>query len=117
MQARISPSAVSGILQAPASKSAMQRACAAALIRNGRSVLHNPGDSNDDVAAIGIIRALGAEVSAENGKLTITSKGVRPVSNEIDCGESGLSLRMFTPVAAISDQATIVNGRGSLLKR
>ncbi|MFL5741979.1 MAG: 3-phosphoshikimate 1-carboxyvinyltransferase, partial [Flavisolibacter sp.] len=34
-----------------------------------------------------------------------------------NCGESGLSVRMFTPIAALSEKEITVNGKGSLVKR
>lgn len=117
MKTIVSPSYVSGTLTIPASKSAMQRACAAALIRNGATILHNPGVSADDQAALQIIQQLGASVQANNGQVQITSKGIKPVADSINCGESGLSVRMFTSVAALSDQELTVTGSGSLLKR
>jgi 3-phosphoshikimate 1-carboxyvinyltransferase len=117
MKATVIPSKISGTVAAPASKSAMQRACAAALIRGGKTFLTNPGISADDQAAIDIIRQLGAVVSAEKEKLLIESTGVHPVSDSINCGESGLSVRMFTPIAALSEKEITVNGKGSLVKR
>jgi 3-phosphoshikimate 1-carboxyvinyltransferase len=54
----IQPSPLSGTIQSPASKSSMQRACAAALLNKGTTVIKNPGHSNDDIAAIGVIEAL-----------------------------------------------------------
>jgi len=42
---------------------------------------------------------------------------VKPVSREMNCGESGLGIRMFAPIAALSDQEIIINGTGSLLSR
>jgi 3-phosphoshikimate 1-carboxyvinyltransferase len=30
--------------------------------------------------------------------------------NEINCGESGLSIRMFTPIVALSDKEITING-------
>ncbi len=113
----IHPSRLKGIIQAPASKSSMQRACAAALLKQGETIIHNPGHSNDDKAAIEIIKALGAEVKMENGELKIESAGVKPVSSEINCGESGLSIRMFTPLAALSNKEIRINGAGSLATR
>ncbi len=95
----------------------MQRACAAALLRKGEAVIHNPGHSNDDKVAIEIIKALGAEVSDDNEKLIVNSSGVNPIANEINCGESGLSIRMFTPIAALSDKEITITGSGSLLNR
>src|SRR4029077_13139150 len=40
-----------------------------------------------------------------------------PVAPEINCGESGLSIRMFTPLVALSDKEVTVNGSGSLATR
>ncbi|HVK97268.1 MAG TPA: hypothetical protein VM368_05590, partial [Flavisolibacter sp.] len=117
MQAVVKPSKVSGTITAPASKSAMQRACAAALIKGGTTVLHNPGISADDKAALGIIQALGATIEYVDDKIKITSQGINPSSNTINCGESGLSVRMFTPIAALSDQSVTISGTGSLVKR
>lgn len=117
MKVVIQPSTLSGNIFAPASKSSMQRACAAALVRKGESIIHNPGISNDDKAALDIIQKLGAEVVINNEELIIKSSGVQPVSKEINCGESGLSIRMFTPIVALSEQQISINGTGSLLTR
>lgn len=117
MKVTINPSQLKGTIQAPASKSSMQRACAAALLVKGISQLHNPGHSNDDKAALDIIQRLGAKAALENGVWEIESGGVDPVDTTINCGESGLSIRMFTPLAALSDKEITINGSGSLLTR
>jgi 3-phosphoshikimate 1-carboxyvinyltransferase len=117
MQAVVQSSQLSGTITAPASKSAMQRACAAALLKGGKTVLHNPGVSDDDKAALDIIQQLGAKVEQQGDDIIITSNGVQPISNEINCGESGLSVRMFTSIAALSEKEITINGRGSLVKR
>lgn len=113
----ISPSPVSGEIFAPASKSSMQRACAAALVRKGHSVIHNPGISNDDKAALRVIAALGATVTSQAGTLLISSNGIAPVSSEVNCGESGLGIRMFAPLVALCRQPMTIVGEGSLLSR
>ena len=118
MKLTIQPSSVSGNIFAPASKSSMQRACAAALVRKGESIIRNPGISNDDKAALNIIKALGATVHKnEDGSLQIISNGIHPVEKEINCGESGLGIRMFTPLIALSEQKMTISGEGSLLSR
>lgn len=117
MQAIVRPSKISGTITAPASKSAMQRACAAALLKGGKTILHNPGVSEDDKAALDIIQQLGATVTHELDKIIIQSNGVNAVAKEINCGESGLSARMFTSIAALNKKPITVSGRGSLLKR
>jgi len=96
----------------------MQRACAAALLSKGETVIKNPGYSNDDKAAQEVIRGLGAEIlTLEDGSLKINSKGVKPGRAEVNCGESGLGIRMFAPIIALSDRPVTVNGEGSLLSR
>ncbi len=121
MKITISPSQLRGTVRANASKSSMQRACAAALLSKGKSIIHNPGNSNDDKAAIGIIKALGAEVEMNNEELIINnsvypaSKNDEPIA--IDCGESGLSIRMFTPLTALSKNEITITGSGSLATR
>lgn len=117
MKVTVYPSQLSGNILAAASKSSMQRACAAALLAKGTTHIHNPGHSNDDKAAIDIITRLGANVEMNNEQLTVNSEGIRPVNNEINCGESGLSIRMFTPLVALSDQEITINGTGSLTTR
>jgi len=96
----------------------MQRGCAAALLTTGQTTLINPGKSNDDLAALDVIQKLGVEIEqADNGNIIITSKGIHPINNEVNCGESGLGIRMFTPIAALSDQLITLTGTGSLLIR
>jgi 3-phosphoshikimate 1-carboxyvinyltransferase len=112
----VQPSGISGILQAPASKSSMQRACALALLYEGTISVINPGKSNDDKAALGIIQNLGATVETKDDELIISSEGIKHAA-EINCGESGLGIRMFTPIAALSSKEIIINGEGSLLNR
>jgi 3-phosphoshikimate 1-carboxyvinyltransferase len=112
----IHPSTISGNIKAPASKSSMQRACAAALLSKGRSIIHNHGHSNDDKAAMEIVENLGAEVMINNEELIINSRGLQP-TGQVNCGESGLSLRMFTPIAALSEKEITIHGEGSLLNR
>jgi 3-phosphoshikimate 1-carboxyvinyltransferase len=118
MIATIQPSAIKGTIQAPTSKSSMQRACAAALLTKGVTIIKNPGNSNDDRAALGVIRGLGAYVEQlPDGSLKITSNGVNPDAGEVNCGESGLGIRMFTPLVALSNKTITINGEGSLLTR
>jgi 3-phosphoshikimate 1-carboxyvinyltransferase len=118
MIATIYPSILKGSLFAPASKSSMQRACAAALLTNGMTTITNPGKSNDDLAALDVIQKLGAQVQrVDADTIQIVSTGIRPANKEINCGESGLGIRMFTPIAALSPEKITINGTGSLLTR
>ncbi len=120
MNVTIQPSKINGRLQAPASKSSMQRACAAALLHNGQTIITNAGKSNDDLAALEIIQKLGAKILSQNDD-SITVQGndnFTPLGDGgINCGESGLSIRMFTPIAALQSNEITINGKGSLLTR
>lgn len=117
MIVRIDPSVLSGDIQAPASKSSMQRACAAALAAGGTTRIKNPGFSNDDEAAMGVIRALGANISKDGRDLIVKSAGVLARKEEVFCGESGLGIRMFTPLVAMNSNPIHITGEGSLLNR
>jgi 3-phosphoshikimate 1-carboxyvinyltransferase len=113
------PSSLQGTIKIPASKSVTQRALALALITPGVTRIMHAGKSNDEKAAWRIIEQLGAELKPENSDVClITSPSqLNPLSSEINCGESALALRMFTPLVAMSHQAVVLTGEGTLLNR
>lgn len=121
MKVSIQSSTLSGQVTAPASKSAMQRACAAALLHRGQSYIYNPGKSNDDKVALSIIRALGATTELQQGRLEVYSNGLETLlqaqTGTIHCGESGLSIRMFAPICALTPHKIKLEGSGSLRNR
>ena len=117
MRAIVYPAKISGSQVAPASKSSMQRACAAALLHHGQTQIYNPGHSNDDLAALDVIQNLGAIVTQHADHIEVRSNGVHPIGPEMNCGESGLGIRMFTPIAALSSQSITIQGKGSLVRR
>ena len=103
----------------------MQRACAAALLHEGETIIHNPGKSNDDLSALDMIKRMGCIITLQNnGSLCIDSSEFKSFRNPplegreaLNCGESGLGIRMFTPIAALSKQPITINGTGSLVTR
>ncbi|HWV68925.1 3-phosphoshikimate 1-carboxyvinyltransferase [Chitinophaga sp.] len=117
MQVTVSPAIIKGTVTANPSKSAMQRAVAAALLAKGKSIIRNPGLSNDCLAALEVAENLGAKIKREADYFEITSNGVAPFYDEINCGESGLGIRMFTPIAALSSLPITIEGHGSLTTR
>jgi 3-phosphoshikimate 1-carboxyvinyltransferase len=117
MEVVIVPGRIEGRVSANASKSAMQRAVAAALLARGKSIIYNPGKSNDCLAALDVAAKLGAAVSYTGDTIEIIGRGINPVTNEINCGESGLGIRMFTPIASLSRQPLTITGTGSLRSR
>lgn len=117
MEVIVSPGAIDGRVPANASKSVMQRAVAAALLARGKSIIYNPGKSNDCLAALDVAGKLGARVEYIKDTIEITGRGIEPVSADINCGESGLGIRMFTPIAALCAKELTLAGAGSLNAR
>lgn len=116
MPVRYSIEKVAGEITAPPSKSSMQRAVAAALLARGRSVIVKPSFCDDSVAAMSMARSLGAVIRVEKEFIEIEG-GLSPTERMINCGESGLGIRMFSAIAASSDRNITIEGTGSLRKR
>lgn len=116
MMKSVMPSGVDGAVDAPPSKSMMQRALIAAALAEGGSEIANPTFCDDAHATMGAVGVLGAEVGRE-GSAVIVSGGGKPRGGTIDCGESGTCMRMITPVAALYDVEFTLTGRGSLMER
>jgi len=116
MERYVEPSVIKGQVNAPASKSMTQRAIAAALLANGQSIIHNPSYCDDSLAAMSIAVGLGARVVPQPYKLEINSSGELKES-KLNCGESGLAIRMFSPIAALYPAEITMVGANSLKKR
>jgi len=112
----IYPQTLNSEITAPASKSVMQRAAAIALLAQGKTRLTNYELCSDSEVALDIIQRLGANVEITEDYVEITPGQNKP-EPLIDCHESGLSVRMFSPVAALIGGVYSFSGRGSLVKR
>jgi 3-phosphoshikimate 1-carboxyvinyltransferase len=116
MEKSIKPSEVNGTVRAPASKSMLQRAIAAALLSKGRTKILDPTYSKDAKAALRVVETLGARVEADKDAIVING-GMKPKGTILNCGEAGLSIRMFAPIAALWHDELTLTGEGSLLSR
>ena len=108
---------VKGTLTPPCSKSYAQRALAAALLTEGESCLRNLEYCDDTRAALRCIETLGASVRGADGGTVTIRGGLRPRDSILRVGESGLSTRLFTPIAALCDMPVTIEGEGTLLSR
>ncbi len=108
---------VSGCVIPPSSKSYAQRALAAALLAEGRSVLRNIDFCDDTLSAISCIETLGAKVERTAANIVTIDGGLRPVTERLCVGESGLATRLFTPIAALCGKPITIEGQGTLLHR
>ena len=117
MKITVHPSRLKGEVEAPPSKSLTQRAITAGLLAGGTTVIRNPSFCNDSLAAIGMARALGANISRQDDSITVEGGHGTDSPLILHCGESGLALRMFAPVAALLSDSSTFTGEGSLLRR
>jgi 3-phosphoshikimate 1-carboxyvinyltransferase len=116
MRKTIFPGQIQGLICAPASKSMAQRAIAASLLCNGTSEILLNSSCDDIDTAVNIVQTMGAQVSKEKNKLIIKG-GLNLNDNVINCHESGLCARMFSPIAALQPKHVQITGHGSLAKR
>ncbi len=105
------------MIQAPASKSYLQRALAIALLAKGKTVLHNVSWCDDTMAVKNLIAGLGAKITEENRELIIQSEGIKITESLFSAEESGLALRMFAPIFALSGEKIQLSAKGTLKSR
>lgn len=107
---------INGTITAPPSKSIMQRAVAASCLSEDAAEIINPSECDDSLAALDLAEKLGAMIIRSGDRLWITG-GIWPAAKELNCGESGLCLRMFSPIAALSREELLLRGTGTLCQR
>lgn len=114
MSVTVHPGPVEGALAAPGSKSVTHRALVGALMAGGGSVLE-PLWSDDTDATLRAIEALGAQTVTTKREAVVRGEPIRPA--EIDCANSGTTLRLTTAIAALADGKSTLTGDDSLLER
>lgn len=117
MDIKVFPNKLLGTVNAPSSKSYSHRMIIAAALADGISEVSNVTDSNDISVTAGAMEALGANVLSDEG--TYTVRGIKTPSEkaDLDCGESGSTLRFIIPIAAaLGTNATFI-GHGKLPER
>ena len=116
MRGKVFPGPISGTVHAPASKSFMQRAVACAVLSGGETAITHPSLSADGRAAMGLASGLGADVRIQGEKVSICP-GCHEPEKTLNAGESGLSLRMFAPIAARLPFPVTIEASGTLCHR
>ena len=119
MQVKISPHKACGSVTAPPSKSMAHRLLIAAGLAEGKSVIHHVAPSEDVLATIDCLKALGADCHYENESVTVRGIGgkVKTENATLPCRECGSTLRFFIPIALLSDSTTTLCGSDRLLQR
>ena len=91
---------LTGTVKIPASKSQAHRLLICAALGKSPVTLSCDGLSKDIVATAHCLRALGAEVAAEDDRILRLTPGRTEGNCTLPCGESGSTLRFLLPVAA-----------------
>ena len=118
MDVYVSPSTVTGQVQAPPSKSYTHRAILAAGYADGATV-RDPLVSADTEATMAAVEAYGGNVERDGDALDVTGFDGRPdvPGDVIDCANSGTTMRLVTATAALADGITVLTGDDSLRSR
>ncbi len=117
MNIKISPSQLNGTVAAISSKSDAHRILIAAALSDKKTVIDCNTLSDDINATADCLKALGAGVEIHKGKIEVTPIANTPKSAELDCKESGSTLRFLMPVAAALGVNATFSGSGRLPSR
>jgi 3-phosphoshikimate 1-carboxyvinyltransferase len=118
MDAVVEPRALSGTIEAIASKSEAHRMLICAAFADGATNIRCRTTSEDIDATVGCLRALGSGVArTRHGFRVVPLRGDAPEGAELDCGESGSTLRFLLPVVGALGRGATLDGRGRLAAR
>lgn len=114
----IIPGVLAGGVKVPPSKSICHRAVICAGLSPGKSTINNVTLSEDIEATVEAMKSLGAVIEKKTGFLEVDGVGkLKAAEREIDCHESGSTLRFLVPLAAAAGGSTAFHGRGKLAER
>ena len=114
---KFSPSHLKGCVTAPPSKSISHRALICAALADGVSIITNLAFSQDILATLDALRAIGAEIGeigADTVKVTGIGGNVKPIE-KLNCRESGSTLRFMIPICLLSPERSELTGSEKLL--
>ena len=120
MIVKVSPAHLSGAVAAPPSKSLGHRALLCAGLAHGSSRLTGISDSQDMLATLDGLAALGAQAErAADGALLVRGAAFPQAlgPRRVCCRESGSTLRFLIPLFALSPEETVFTGSARLLAR
>ena len=119
MTVDICPGKASGTVIAPPSKSVAHRLLICAGLAEGQSVVRNVAFSEDILATLDVLKAMGAKSEISGDAVTITGCDARRARypGRISCRESGSTLRFFVPLLALSGSPFLLTGQGRLMER
>ena len=117
MNVIIKKSKLNGEVIAPPSKSYSHRYLIASMLSDNESVISNIFFSDDVLATLNCINAMGKRYLINDNSITILDKKTNNDIPVFDCNESGSTLRFFIPIALSKYEKVIFKGSERLLKR
>ncbi|MEA2645862.1 MAG: 3-phosphoshikimate 1-carboxyvinyltransferase [Chloroflexota bacterium] len=115
------PARVAGVVVAPGDKSISHRALVLAALATGRSRIEGRAPGQDQESMVACLRALGVEVTEATGATRVHGvglRGLRSPATDLDCGNSGATMRFLTGALAGTDGvAALLAGDASLARR
>lgn len=117
MNIKITPKTLSGSITIPPSKSISHRALICAALAKGVSEIRGVLECEDIDATRDALELLGAEIRMENGVTYVKGIENPPAKADINCRESGSTLRFLIPVAAALGVEATFTGTGKLPTR
>jgi len=118
MDIELQPGTLHGSVNIPSSKSLCHRAVIAAGLSKGKSHIDNMLFSKDIEASIDGMVSLGAKIISEGDKLFIEGNGIIDLrKSEINCNESGSTLRFLIPIALLQEREITFTGKRGLQER
>ncbi|MBQ3095048.1 MAG: 3-phosphoshikimate 1-carboxyvinyltransferase, partial [Clostridia bacterium] len=118
MIAAFKPCKLSGRISAPPSKSMAHRYLIGAALSGNVCRLSGVDYSEDILASIDCLKALGAQVTIDGDTVTVDPAGFMKAEHPIlECRESGSTLRFFIPLALCLGREVTLRGSRRLLDR
>lgn len=119
MKVELRPSLGTGTMQAPPSKSVAHRLLIGGALSQGQSILDGISHSQDMLATLDCLTALGATVTRSGDQVTLGSFDpfALPDDAVLPCRESGSTLRFFIPLCLLSGKPVTFTGSEKLLSR
>ena len=118
MIAKFNPCKLQGLINAPPSKSMTHRYLIGSALSKEISVLSGIDYSEDILASIDCLKALGAEITADKDVVTINPENFMKADNPVlECRESGSTLRFFIPLSLCLGKKVTLKGSMRLFER
>jgi len=117
MNVTISKSEISGIVQAPPSKSYTIRGLMCAALARGKSEIINPLGSDDTDSAIRVLRQTGVKITEQENRLIVHGGHFKQPVADLYCGESAATLRFMAAICSLINGKSILTVGPSLARR